>query len=91
MSFDYVHKTTGEVVRSEDFDHLERDEMLYQRRARREGPACTCVQASDAGHPPECPRADWARGNRPTITIIGNAEQMRQAAAYLESQERGAS
>lgn len=33
--FDYVHTVTGEVVRSEDFDPLERDEAHYQRRARR--------------------------------------------------------
>lgn len=32
--------------------------------APRLGPPCTCVQASDMGHPPDCPRADWARGNR---------------------------
>jgi hypothetical protein len=28
------------------------------------GPPCSCSLASDTGHAPECPRADWARGNR---------------------------
>lgn len=52
-----------------------RDARIARRRAadraaasraldRLLGPPCTCVQASDTGHPPECPRADWARGNR---------------------------
>lgn len=31
----------------------------------RPGPRCTCVQSSDTGHDPDCPRAAFARGAAP--------------------------
>lgn len=44
------------------------------------GPACTCIQASDTGHDSECPRADWARGNRTIKPHYGVSDEEQIAA-----------
>jgi hypothetical protein len=44
-----------------DYAAWARDE-IEKHHGVRPGPKCTCVQSSDTGHDPDCPRAAFARG-----------------------------
>lgn len=56
------------VAHNADYAAWARDEIAKHHSAdhgARPGPECTCVQASDTGHDPDCPRAAFARGAAP--------------------------